>query len=236
MFSKANRSCTYCGKTKAHACSGVCGGRVAYCNRECQRAHNPIHEKFCWKKAPTDTITIRHPRNRLDLGLKAYHQKDGFGCSGLVLMYSDHLGEERTRPHVIECFGEYNDAMGWNIEGLKNVCWGIVTSPVHGEVDRASLEPGEAVFNMTNAKVEVIQLMSMGIITWTGKLIKIGNFPPHPVCRINLPLFVPPRTNPNGAEETREETEARIEEYERQRREYYKSIYSEEAIQDKDVY
>ncbi len=81
---------------------------------------------------------------------------------------------------------------------------------------------------MTNAKVEVIHLMSKGIITWTGRVIKMGYFPPHLVCCINLPLYFPPPDDPN-TEKTAEETEARIEKYERQQREYYESIFGEEG-------
>ncbi len=196
MPSKA-KSCAHCGSTTPNCselklCGGVCGGSVAYCHRDCQRAQYPIHKKVCWKKAPTDMITIQHPENGLDLGLKAYHQKDGFGCSGLRLMFSDHLGEERTRPHVIEFFGEYNDEMGWTVEGLTGMDWDILTNPVHGEGERASLRVGEAVFNTTRYKVEVDTLIKAGIIKDTGKRINMGMYGPHPVCRINIPVYVPP--------------------------------------------
>ena len=191
MSSKA-KSCAQCGSTAASnspelkQCGGVCGGSVAYCHRDCQRAHFPIHKKVCWKKAPTDTITIPHPENGLELGLRAIHQKDGFGCSGLRLMFSDHLGEERTRPHVLEFFGKYDTETA---EGFTTIDWEILTNPVYDVCERASLKTGEAVFNTTKAKVEVDALIKAGIIKDTGKRIKIGMYDPHPVCRINIPLY-----------------------------------------------
>lgn len=194
-------SCAHCGFIPSDSgtgsatlkkCLGICGGSVAYCNRDCQRAHYKIHKKVCWKKASIDTITIKHPTNGLDLGLKAYHQKDGFGCSGLRLMFSDHLGEERTRPQVVEFFGEYDPEMGWTEEGLTTIDWDILTSPVHDVYDRARLKVGEAVFNTSRNKVEVDALIEAGIITDTGKQIKIGMYNPHPVCRINIPVYIPP--------------------------------------------
>jgi len=107
-------------------------------------------------------------------------------------MFSDHLGEERTRPHVIEFFGEYDDEMGWNVEGLATNYWQILTNPVHDERERERLKAGEAVFNTTKAKIEVDALIEAGIIKDTGKRITLGMYDPHPVCRINIPLYVPP--------------------------------------------
>ena len=112
-----------------------------------------------------------HPQkgSSLPIPLKAYHLKDGFGKSAIRLQYSSHLGEEALNPFVIEYFGEIDDEMGWNAEGLATIPWCIPTSPVHDLTERLALRFGEAVFNITKSKAEVDALLQAGIISDTGR-------------------------------------------------------------------
>lgn len=163
--------CSNCGAegNDLKACSGTCGGSAMYCHGDCQKKHwRAVHKRECWKKADTDTFTIPHPKDgsKPPIKLKAYHQLDGYGKSGMNLTYSEEPGKE-PKPYMI---------------------WCAATSPVADGADRSSLRPGEAVFNTTKHGVEVSALIRVGIIKDTGRKIKIGYYSPHPVCRINLPF------------------------------------------------
>lgn len=107
-----------------------------------------------YKKAKTDTFIVPHPQKgpSLPIPLKAHHLKDGFGKSAIRLQYSSHLGEEALNPFVIEYFGEIDDEMGWNAEGLATIPWCIPTSPVYDLTERLAFRFGEAVFNITKVK------------------------------------------------------------------------------------
>lgn len=139
---------------------------------------------------PSSTFTMSHPNpSKPDLPLRAVHRLDAFGKSGLAIFYSNHLGEEDMKHHVIDHFGEVDNEMGWNANGLANTAWNIVTSPVHDDYDRANLKMGEACFNVSKMPQEVEALLSNGIITDSGKTVQIGMYPiRHPICRINLPV------------------------------------------------
>lgn len=185
----SNLSCNITGPS-LKSCGGICNGSVSYCSRECQREHFKIHKNICYKKARTDTLSVPHPQKgpSLPIPLKAYHVKDGFGKSALRLQYSRHLGETALNLFVIEYFGEIDDEMGWNAEGLTTIPWCIATSPVHDLTEQRGLRFGEAVFNTTKSKAEVDALLEAGIISDTRRKIQMGFYPPHPVCRINLPF------------------------------------------------
>lgn len=60
-----------------------------------------------------------------------------------------------------------------------------VTSPVSPEIMK--LEPGEAAFNTEKYADAVKALLSNGIITDTGKQVKLGYYPKFPICRIHAP-------------------------------------------------
>jgi hypothetical protein len=141
--------CSNCGTPGGNLkqCSGTCGGIAYYCNQECQVTHyKKEHKKTCWKKASSPCFVAPSDTDPLpDVPLRAYRQLDGFGCSGVSLYYSNHMGEEFIKPHVIDIYGEYNLGDGKNLESVP---WSMATSPVYDDRDRSSLKPGEAVFNI----------------------------------------------------------------------------------------
>mmetsp|Transcript_47397 Transcript_47397/g.55375 ORF Transcript_47397/g.55375 Transcript_47397/m.55375 type:complete len:205 (+) Transcript_47397:71-685(+) len=191
--SSNDKMCSHCDLTtdKLLRCAGGCGGNVQYCSSECQHAHwKKGHKRSCWKVGKVNTFTMPHPdssRPRPDVPLRAVHKLDAFGKSGLQLFYSNHLGEEATKPSVLDYFGEEDDEMGWNANGLEEMMWVIVTRPVHDVQDRARLKMGEACFNISKSSQEVEALLRSGIIKETGKTLQIGMYPVrHPICRINL--------------------------------------------------
>mmetsp|Transcript_36077 Transcript_36077/g.87209 ORF Transcript_36077/g.87209 Transcript_36077/m.87209 type:complete len:107 (+) Transcript_36077:1766-2086(+) len=100
------------------------------------------------------------------------------------------MGEDFSRPHVIDVFGEY-DPEETNGEALSSVGWSYATSPVHDEHDAASLKPGEAVFNIKKIRMSTYQAMiQAGIIKDTGKTMQIGMYPMRfPVARVNLEIY-----------------------------------------------
>ena len=63
---------------------------------------------------------------------------------------------------------------------------GFITTPV----EDAGLKRGEACFNVSKARIEYEALLQHKIITPTGRTFQVGSYPqPHPICRINLPLY-----------------------------------------------
>jgi hypothetical protein len=145
-------------------------------------------------EAATDSTTTTDStpiQDQYDVPLRAIHQLDGFGCSGLSLYFSGHCGKQALHPAIMKMFGEEDDEMGWNSDGITKIPWAIVTSPVHDDEDRETqLLPNEACFNISKYPREHEALIEAGIITATGKTLQIGYYPRlHPVCRINLPVY-----------------------------------------------
>jgi hypothetical protein len=128
-------TCSNCGKTKDKLlrCGGACGGSVAYCNKDCQIADwKAGHKQKCGKKKKIDSTregTCVLSSLDAPVPLKCFHELDGFGKSGLSVYYSDHMGEEALRPHIIQLFGEVDDEMEWNAKGIQKIPWEIVTKP-----------------------------------------------------------------------------------------------------------
>ena len=143
------------------------------------------------------TLTIPHPtKPNVMIPLRAFHQIDGFGSSGMRLMYSSHLGKEKTRPHINEFFGDDvpESEMKGAMKTFESIDWDIATNPVHDAVDRRMLNDGEAAFNVNKSQVEVDAMLKAGIIKDTGKRCQMGMYSKqHWICRINIPVFVPPK-------------------------------------------
>ena len=90
--------------------------------------------------------------------MRVVHSRDAYYTSKLVLMFSDHLGKDALRPFAKQLLG--SEGVG-QLEGqdgdddfsveylLKYVTQGIVTSPIHDESVRESLQPFQACFNKT---------------------------------------------------------------------------------------
>ena len=188
----SKNQCSHCGATdgKLLMCNGACGGVVQYCGKDCQVTHwKQRHKHECWKVAKTNTFTVPNPKlGKPDVPLRALRQLDGFGKPGVCIYYSNHLGDESTRYFVEEIFGEVDEE---SMKEIQNVPYCVATSPIYDEVDRELLRPGEACFNISKNKEVFDALVRNNIISVTDKTLQIGMYPTmHPVCRINLPLYV----------------------------------------------
>ena len=154
--------------------------------------------------APTENVVDwfirKFPEYKNDLPevpVRAVHRFDGHCNSGLTLLYSNHLGVERLVPYAKMIFpADCKDKDGNNDEGkAREMAWWMgegnfayenaVTSPVPPEIMK--LEPGEAAFNTEKHADAVNALLSHGIITDTGKTVKLGYYPKFPICRIYAP-------------------------------------------------
>ena len=132
-----------------------------------------------------------------EVPIRAVHHLDGYCNSALMLLYSNHLGVERLVPYAKMMFpADCKDEDGNDDEekaretarwmGDGNAAYkNAVTSPVPPEIMK--LEPGEAAFNIEKYADTVKALLSNGIITDTGKQVKLGYYPKFPICRIHAP-------------------------------------------------
>lgn len=179
-------------------CTGVCGGGDLYCNRTCQKAEWVMHKNICpcGDDAPQPFTFIMPPLANgfpfPEAPVHAVHKMDVYGNSGvMLLLYSVHLGIERLIQHAkFYCYddndkNEVHDVVKAMIEGDPPfLC--VVTSPVPPEVMK--LKPSEACFNTEKYPEAVWALLEKGIITDTGKKVKLDYYEEKfPVCRVNAP-------------------------------------------------
>ncbi|KAL7452510.1 hypothetical protein ACHAWC_004236 [Mediolabrus comicus] len=179
-------------------CKGKCGGDAMYCNKSCQKADWKMHKKICpvgGKSAQKLTFEISHPTGHPfadfpDAPVQAVRRMDGYGGSGMTLLFSDHLGIEPLLPYADEllaCDNEQDkrEKAIWMGEG--NFPYEAhVTTPVDPNVMK--LKPEEACFNTEKYGDAVNALLQHGIIEDTGKKIQIGYYPvKFPICRIHAP-------------------------------------------------
>lgn len=172
-----------------------------YCGKSCQRADWSMHKKICpiEGKSVAQPLTFEvshppgHPFSQLPAApLKAVRRMDGFGGSGMTLLFSDHLGLEPLLPYAEMIMG-LCESEKENLEQAKELADNgelpyelHVTSPV--EPTLMKLKPEEACFNTAKYPDAINALLTNGIITDTGKRVKIGLYPEKfPVCRINAP-------------------------------------------------
>ena len=213
-------ACANCGREAddLRKCTGACGGEDMYCGRNCQRADWKLHRKICpcgdGAVAQSLTFTLAAPdpenldwfirdypeyKNGLaDVPVRAVRRLDGYGNSGVTLLYSNHLGVDRLVPYAKMQFpSDCEDEEGNSDEekaremarwmGEGNAAYeNAVTSPVPPELMK--LKPGEAAFNTEKYTDAVKALLSNGIVTDSGKTVQIGYYPEQfPICRIHAP-------------------------------------------------
>ena len=197
--------CSNCGREAPtlQKCLGTCRGDALYCNKSCQKNDRKQHKKICpiarggkSTGAHPLTFTIRHPAGhpfaRLpDAPVKALRRMDGYGGSGMTLLFSDHLGVDPLVPYVKEILGEndeediYEQAR-WLGNQTELPYESHVTVPVDPKIMK--LKPEEACFNTNKYSIAVEALLHCGIITDTGKRVQIGYYPEKfPICRIHAP-------------------------------------------------
>lgn len=190
--------CSNCGREAddLRKCAGRCKGDVMYCNQLCQKLDWRMHKKICPRgnrKAQTLNLTV--PTLALegpDVPVRAVRRLDGHGNSGLTLVYSDHLGVEKLIPFAEMYFDtdEDGDEDDKPINVAKciagNEAWlNFVTTPV--SPSQMKLKPEEAAFNTEKYPDVYKSLIDSGIITDTGKRVKLGLYPHFPICRIHAP-------------------------------------------------
>ena len=137
-----------------------------------------------------DWFTREHPEYKTGLPevpVRAVRRLDGFGNSGVTLLYSDHLGIERLVPYALMQWPDGNARKTAMMMGKGNHAYeNAVTSPVPPDVMK--LKPGEAAFNTAKYPDAVRALLSNGIITDTGKKVQLGHYPEKfPICRVHAP-------------------------------------------------
>ena len=197
------KACSYCGREDAtlKKCRGSCGGDAVYCGKSCQRADWSMHKKICPTegKSVAQRLTFEvshppgHPFAQLPAApLKAIRRMDGIGGSGMTLLFSDHLGIEPLLPYAEMMMGsceseEENMKQARALADNGDCPYELhVTTPV--EPTLMKLKPEEACFNIAKFPDAIKALLSNGIITDTGKRVKIGYYSEDfPVCRINAP-------------------------------------------------
>lgn len=179
-------------------CTGGCGGVDVYCNRTCQKADWAMHKKICPRgNGVAQPLTFIMPplaNGFPEAPVRAVRKMDGYGNSGVMLVWSGHLGVERLIRHARELYcndkddeNEVRDVVKAMIEGDPSFLYEPhVTSPVSPEVMK--LKPGEACFNTEKYPEAVRALLENGIITDTGKRVKVGLYKEKfPVCRVHAP-------------------------------------------------
>ncbi|KAL3794353.1 hypothetical protein ACHAW5_002942 [Stephanodiscus triporus] len=169
-------------------CTGGCGGVDVYCNRTCQKVDWAMHKKICPFVVPP--LANGFP----EAPVRAVRKMDGYGNSGVMLVWSGHLGAERLIRHARELYcndkddeNKVRDVVEAMIGGDPCFLYELhVTSPVSPEVMK--LKPGEACFNTEKYPEAVRALLENGIITDTGKRVKVGLYKEKfPVCRVHAP-------------------------------------------------
>ena len=193
-------TCSNCGHEANNLlrCKGKCGGDALYCNRSCQKQDWKIHRKICPvgnKPAQKLTFEMSHPPGHVyadlpDAPVQAVRRMDGYGGSGMSLLFSDHLGIAPLIPYakLLFCCDTEREAVEnakWMGEG-NHPYEGHVTTPVNPQVMK--LKPEEACFNTEKYGDAIAALLQHGIITDTGKKCQIGYYPvKFPICRIHAP-------------------------------------------------
>lgn len=125
--------------------------------------------------------------------IRAVRKMDGYGNSGVMLPFSGHLGVDRLIPYARRLCcdeddeDEVRDAVEAMIGGDPSFLHEPhVTTPVSPEV--IDLKPGEACFNIEKYPDAVRALLENGIITDTGKRVKVGYYrKKFPICRVHAP-------------------------------------------------
>ena len=191
-------TCSNCGREAATLlrCKGTCGGDALYCNKTCQNADWKIHKKICpvgGNSALRLTFEMSHHPDHPwadfpDAPVRAVRRMDGYGGSGMTLLFSDHLGVQPLLPYAEFLFccddeEEIREKAEWMGEGNYSY-EAHVTTPVDPNIMK--LKPEEACFNTEKYGDAVKALLRHGIITDTGKKVQIGFYPvKFPICRIH---------------------------------------------------
>ena len=183
---------THCGReaTDLKKCTGACGGDAPYCNRKCQRLDWSMHRKICPRvqgasaqplmfvlPPPPNIMVARMESITLgNISVRAVRRMDGYGNSGLSILFSDHLGIDPLIPYAKINFANDNeDEARANAELMikdGHAYDNAVTSPAHPGIMK--LKPGEACFNTEKHQHIVSVLLSEGIITDTGMRVHLG--------------------------------------------------------------
>ena len=149
-----------------------------------------MHKKICPRgnNAAQPLTFVLHPENLPEVPVRAVRRCDGYGNSGVQIMYSNHLGLDAL-VHVAmfqyscESRAEARDCARNMHEEMYAPA---VTSPV--APDLMKLKPGEACFNIRKHRDVYDEIISNGIISDTGKRVQIGYYPERfPICRIHAP-------------------------------------------------
>ena len=155
-----------------------------------------MHKKICPRgNAVAQSLTFALPAPEEgfpEVPVRAVRRMDGYGQSGMTLLFSDHLGIEKLMPYAARQFpcdcddeDETRDTAKW-MGGGNAAYEPHVTSPVSPDI--MMLKPGEAAFNTEKYPDAVRALLSNGIITDTNKKVQIGLYPEQfPICRIHAP-------------------------------------------------
>jgi hypothetical protein len=134
-------------------------------------------------------VEFRHPGlyGMTTVPLRCQLGKDGYGQSGIYVMYDDFLGAEALIPVMKACFYyDENKTTQEDLLALKNEIFVVPTSPCQSQ----RLSPNECVIVRTKHPAVFDALRDYECVVDTGRQAEIGMHRDCRICTINFPIVL----------------------------------------------